>query len=667
MSNLHRIRMSASHWTLYLITALIALGAILHLYHRREPAGRGRTLLAVLRWGALALLILLLFDPRLANPLTRPAARGTPVLLDNSLSMLLPGTDGSSRWNTAVTESRKRAAGSTITLFGDASNAVRPDSLASLAPTASASRLLPAIQAAAEAGAARVAVVTDGGIADADAVARWLARLGVGVDWVTMPAAAPNVLMTTFEAPAWAEAGKPVDLRIAVEQHGDVDRNAGDSASIVARQDGRVIGTARIALPAVGRATESTLRVQPQAPAGGGVVHLEATVETDDRFRDDNVRHAYVQVSAEPSGIVLVSMSPDWEPRFLLPVLERAIGLPARGYLRTPDGAWLRAGGGMDAGQRLADPAVRGAVQAADVLVVHNLSAAAPSWLTDALLTARRVLVLPATDVTGIELPAAIGRGQPGDWFVSAEVPASPVAPLITGMRVDDAPPLAALHTVTAAPGTWTPMVATLGRRGTASPLAIVGETEGRRWAVGLAEGYWRWAFRGGAPADIYNRLWSSVGGWLVQGGRSADIAAVRPVERVTARGEGVRWVARGGRLDSVRVRMRTSDGAATESVVRADRDTAVMPATAPGTYRYEVTGYAGDATITADGELTVETYSPEFARTAASLPDAEAKALRELRAGRDTKPLHASPFPYALLLLLLSAEWILRRRWGLR
>jgi hypothetical protein len=659
--------MSASHWTLYFISALVALGAILHLYHRHEPDGRGRTLLALLRWGALALLILLLFDPRLASPLNRPATRGIPVLLDNSLSMLLPATDGTSRWDAAIAEARRRAGGSTTTLFGDASTAIRTDSLAALAPSASASRLLPAIQAAAEAGAARVAVVTDGGIEDADAVARWLARLGVGVDWVTMPPAAPNVLMTSFEAPAWAEAGKPVDLRIAVEQHGGANRNAGDSAAIVARQDGRVIGTARIALPAAGRAAETTLRVQPQAPAAGGSVHLEATIEAVDRFRDDNVRHAYVQVSAEPSGIVLVSLSPDWEPRFLLPVLERAIGLPARGYLRTPDGAWIRAGAGLDAGHRVADAAVIAAIQSADVLVVHNHAASAPAWIADAVLNARRVLVLPATDVAGVELPAAIGRGQPGDWFVAPEVPSSPVAPLITGLRVEEAPPLAALHTVTPAPGTWVPMVATLGRRGTASPLAIAGETEGRRWAVGLAEGYWRWALRGGASADVYNRLWSALGGWLVQGGRSADIAAVRPVTRVTGRGEPLRWVARGGRLDSVRIRMTAPDGTATEGIARADRDTAAMAAPPPGTYRYGVTGYAGGEAVTADGELTVETYSPEFARAAASLPDADAKALRELRAGRDTKPLHASPFPYALLLLLLSAEWILRRRWGLR
>ena len=50
--------MSASHWTFYILSAGIALAAILHLYHRREPAGRGRTLLALLRWGALAVLLL---------------------------------------------------------------------------------------------------------------------------------------------------------------------------------------------------------------------------------------------------------------------------------------------------------------------------------------------------------------------------------------------------------------------------------------------------------------------------------------------------------------------------------------------------------------------------------------------------------------------------------
>jgi hypothetical protein len=66
---------------------------------------------------------------------------------------------------------------------------------------------------------------------------------------------------------------------------------------------------------------------------------------------------------------------------------------------------------------------------------------------------------------------------------------------------------------------------------------------------------------------------------------------------------------------------------------------------------------------------LTVETWSPELAR-----PPAPRAAIAPAdRIGRGTvgpgarRPLHTSPVPYVLLVLLLSAEWVLRRRWGLR
>jgi DNA-directed RNA polymerase specialized sigma24 family protein len=52
-------------WVLYTIAAAAALAAALLLYGRMEAPGRGRRVLAVMRWAAVALLLLLIFDPRL--------------------------------------------------------------------------------------------------------------------------------------------------------------------------------------------------------------------------------------------------------------------------------------------------------------------------------------------------------------------------------------------------------------------------------------------------------------------------------------------------------------------------------------------------------------------------------------------------------------------------
>jgi hypothetical protein len=142
-------------------------------------------------------------------------------------------------------------------------------------------------------------------------------------------------------------------------------------------------------------------------------------------------------------------------------------------------------------------------------------------------------------------------------------------------------------------------------------------------------------------------------------------------------RGEPVDWVSRRGRLDSMRLRMTGADGVARDTTLCAQRDTANLTGVSPGTYRYDATGFAGDARYAAAGTFTIETYSPEFARAAAelvpggsaarSLGDDAAQNGVRARDARDARPLHTSPLPYVFLLVLLAAEWLLRRRWGLR
>jgi len=194
--------MSAASWILFAICALAALAFVGYLYRRRETPGKGRPLLAGLRVSALVLLLLLLFDPRLpAGPASR-GQRTTQVLLDGSLSMLLPGGSGGTRWDAAVRAAADAADGSSVLLFGTTPRPVAPDSLAALKPGMAASRLLPALQAASEAGVRRVTVITDGGLEDAPQVAGWLPRLGLELDLRTVDDAAANRALTEVDAPA---------------------------------------------------------------------------------------------------------------------------------------------------------------------------------------------------------------------------------------------------------------------------------------------------------------------------------------------------------------------------------------------------------------------------------------------------------------------------------
>ena len=52
------------------------------------------------------------------------------------------------------------------------------------------------------------------------------------------------------------------------------------------------------------------------------------------RFGDDDRGIAYAVVDPREGALVAVSLAPDWELRHLLPLLERATGLPTRGFVR---------------------------------------------------------------------------------------------------------------------------------------------------------------------------------------------------------------------------------------------------------------------------------------------------------------------------------------------
>ena len=155
--------------------------------------------------------------------------------------------------------------------------------------------------------------------------------------------------------------------------------------------------------------------------------------------------------------------------------------------------------------------------------------------------------------------------------------------------------------------------------------------------------------------------------------GEPTRAEGIRPVERVVARGTGPRW--RVPDADAATVRLEPVDATGEPGMVEGDSvegDRVVegrlavddgivaLPPVPPGHYRYEVR-VAGES---GTGEITVSEYSPELTRPVMLEPvvggttDAVASGSR---------PLRSTPWGYVAVLALLSAEWVLRRRWGLR
>jgi hypothetical protein len=654
--------MTILDWIVLLAGSALALGFAYWTYTRREPAGRGRMLLTALRTATLVLLILLLIDPRFGST-ARVTRNNTRVILDASLSMM-PRAADSAAWQRAVREAQSAASGPVI-VAGDAPRLIAHDSLARLQPRMGSSRMLPALQAAAEAGAQRVVLVTDGALDDAGEIARWLPRLGIAIDVKQVePVSVPNRAIAEIEAPAWAEAGQPMQIRISVAARGP--REA-EPAAVVVRQNNDIVASANIALNAVGLSS-ATLTFNAEGPAAGGLVRYDVAFETQDSIPDDDVRSAYVFVSERPAGIALVSFLPDWEPKFLHPVLAQALGLPVRTFLRVPNGSYVRGGEGLDAGIRVEEDVVQRAVAQADLVVLHGVTENAPAWWRDVARTAARLLVLP-TDALGD--PFNIDAGVAGDWYISPDVPPSPIAAFLQSIDVRELPPLEALFAASSETGDWAPLTAGRTRRGGRTPVLLAQQSGARRIAVALGSGYWRWAFRGGNARDVYTRLWGSLAGWLTQDQAQVAGAAIRPVHRTIARGEAVRWRAPGLVVDSLHMQITDEGGRVVQraTVTEARGDTLLTAPLPAGHYRYVAQAFSGDArSAEANGPLTVESYSAEFMQAPVNLRDLRSttRTLARTNATSGT-PLHALPWAYLLMVVLLCSEWVLRRRWGLR
>jgi hypothetical protein len=663
--------MSAVGWAGFVIAAAAAVAVALYVYRRRELPGRGRGVLAALRAAALLILLLVLFDPQLPGRAGGAPGGGTVVLLDGSLSMLLPSTPGAAatRWDEARAEALRRAGGRQVIVFGEAAVPVAAAELRELQPEAPVARLLPALRAAAEAGARQAVVLTDGRIEDAREAATWLPSLGIEVEFRRVGGDAPaNRALAELQAPAWAEAGRPVAVSFGVLATG----GGGESVTVVVRQGEEVLGSATVPVAPDGRVATGEIAVTPRAPAGGGQVRLDVAIEPGDAIAADDVRSRYVFVTDQPAGVVLVSFSPDWEPRFLQPVLAQVLGLPVRGYLQVDGATPYRASGlGFEAGATATEDEVRRAAGRADLLVLHGYDEGAPGWARELAGRHPRLMVLAGGFGTMPGLPVETGAPVQAEWYPAAELPASPVAPLLAGVETADAPPLTMLRPATPLAGAWASLNATRGVRGAASPAAVAGQSGARRWAVATGQGYWRWSFRGEPYRQLYSRFWGALAGWLMTERPVADGAEVRPDRRVVQRGGSIVWRLPAGELDSVAVRLAEAGGGVVMDTVLTGlaADSALHRAPRPGHYRYEATAFAGGTAAAAgQGELTVESYTPEFARAAVDL-GALTGGARPVgaRAAGGGRPLHSSPLPYVIIVTLIAVEWVLRRRWGLR
>lgn len=638
-----------------LLLILAAGGFCGWIYYRREFKVRSRPLLLAARLATVAGVAAIIWNPTIpATPGGAPPARF--VILDASASMSAAAEDGTPIWETAVERARTLTAdGARLLVAGAATTA--PDSLAAAAPDGAESALADAVRVAAEAGARSITLVTDGRVADPVAATTIARRLGVGLGVAPLPRAAPNLALARLVLPPTAERGQ--NVRGSVEVEGAA---TADSITVSVAVDGRPRTALRMAAPGGGIATAG-FNLGAAAALGPGAHRVTARIEHPDAFSLDDERVAIVHVDPEETGVLLVSFAPDWEPRFLLPVMSRVTGLPVRGFLRTgpdrfqPMGA--PAGGGA---QAISGDALARLLRRAGIVVAMGVDGAAAELLEPAAARARRLLIFPRDGVGAAMGGVATGPALPGEWYLD-EPPPSPIAGEAGRFASGVLPPLTDVLPVADAGG-GSALQVRPGGAGDPETALVLRREGRRRVAVVLARGFWRWAFRDGEPREHYGRLWAAVGGWLMADEPLGAGPGVRPVGAVLARGAPLRW--RGGGHEGEEVALTVVDSAgsavldSTVAVPAAGFFTS--PPLAPGRYGY--TAAASDTTV---GDFEVASFSGDMLQRALDPAELTVRSASGDASFEGGRPLRTWPPLYLFILAALCCEWVGRRRAGLR
>ena len=591
----------------------IAAGILLAIvqYGTRGFAAGGVALgAAALRACAVTLIVALLLDA--------PAGCAKPVAawaaLDVSLSM---ARGDSAMWRTARDSIRAVGADS-VFVFGDSVRAAGPAPV----PRDESSDLRPAVERALGAGHPLV-VVTDGELDDPDA-ARGLPA-GSRIVVLKRPPER-DLAVVSIDVPRAVVSGDTVQATVTVAA-GSAGAGQGSLALSIADKP-----LARITMDAMGAYVERAIPVKARVEAPAGPALLRAVVSSpQDAERRNDTLLVPIEVSRAASA-VFVSTSPDFDARYALAVLRGSLGIPARGYFRVAPGEW-RIEGPLTP---VPESEVRQAIRDAPVVILHGDTAAFG----------------PPRSIAPGPLALIVTAGADGEWYASA-APMSPLAPALSGLPWDSLPPVGIVPNPPS--GSWIGVEARRGRGDERKPI-VVGTDEPRRVAIIAASGLWRWQFRGGVASDAFTAFWGSIFDWLAA--ERTDRRAAVVDDRMVRAGDPVRW-RRGTPQDSVVTLMLRQRGTG-----RVDSLTLRFPSNANIVETKPLA--AGIYDVSTRGGLSILPVN-ESREWLPRAPRVAAVATGGALSADATPRLRLFGWVYAVVILMLCAEWLIRRARGMR
>jgi hypothetical protein len=581
--------------------------------------------LGALRATALGALLLLVW-----NPSVRVEAGGAPplVLLDASLSMA--GRGG--RWRDALDSARALARGGVIWRFG-----ARVGSFDTLPPADGASRLAPALEAAAARGGP-VTVVSDGAVTDLADVPPDLARRA---RMVVLPRAPFfDAFVASVDGPRRVAGGDTVRLKVSYGTAGRREAGGGRrEATLALSALGRRLLSRKVELPDSGIVSTDLTFPASRLPAGWVAVEVRLEGVGDEESRDDS-RLFVLEVSPAPS-VVLLAAPPDWETRFLARTLENVARVPVRTFIQAEPGGQRWRDGATLEGRALGDVA-RAVAGAA--LVIEAGDPASFSRFTPK----RAVLLWPST------------QRLDGDWYVQPPSSGpSPISNALAGVAWDSLPPATSLADLAPDSAATVALTARLARRGPSRAVVTLFERAGARRAVIAGGGLYRWAFRGGASGEAYRALVAGLVDWLLAEGAGSG-ERFHPVAYEVPNGLPSLWKWTGsGEPRNVVVSL-TADGRQRVDTLRFDAGGRAELWLPPGVYRYA----AGDATSggAERGVVAVDTYSDEWRPGVPALTPQHGTPGDRLSG----LALRDQWWLFVVAIGALAAEWAWRRREGL-
>jgi uncharacterized membrane protein len=353
------ITLSYSGW-LYLALVLATAAAIpTLLYYRRATAGMptaDRSILSLTRTGAVALIVLALFQPVLTVTRIVPQRSVVAILLDDSISMRVPDQDGAPRaefMGTAfhpqtgeVTKALSRRLKPRFFKFSDDTHALTPgDGLRFAGARTDLGQALDGVRDAIDPRSlAALIIVSDGAVTRAAALGEKLsaykaADVPITTVAVGQPRFSRDIEVSAVNMPRRTLKDSFVVADVVVTHRGFDNK----TVKLLIEDGGNLIGIEEFTLRSDRH--ERTIRTRFTATeAGVRQLRFHIAPEEDEMLIENNARQAILDVDDQRKRILYFEGEPRFELKFLRRAIAKDESLRVVSLVRTAENKYYRLG-----------------------------------------------------------------------------------------------------------------------------------------------------------------------------------------------------------------------------------------------------------------------------------------------------------------------------------